>query len=68
MHINLKGGATPLFVKARQVPYAIKEDIQKELDRLVKEDIYEPVPYSDWAYPIVSIPKPGQFSYNLQRL
>ena len=58
VHIDLKEGATPHFVKARPVPYAIKEDVEKELDRLVQEGIYEPVPYSDWACPIVPIRKP----------
>ena len=58
VHIDLKEGVSPRFVKARPVPYAIKEDIEREIERLVEEGIYEPVPYSDWACPIVPIRKP----------
>ena len=32
-------------------------DVEKELDRLVAEDIIEPVQYSDWATPIFPTPK-----------
>ena len=46
-----------MFVKARPVPYAIKEGIEAELERLVEEGIYKSVPYSDWASPIVPVNK-----------
>ena len=39
VHIDLKEGVSPRFVKARPVPYAIKEDIERELERLVEEGI-----------------------------
>ena len=37
------------------MPYALNERIEKELERLVKDDIYEPIQYSNWAAPIVPI-------------
>ena len=46
-------GATPRFCKARTVPYALKDLVDKELDRLVAEGTLEPVQFSEWASPIV---------------
>ena len=37
--------------------YALNERIKKELERLVKDSIYEPIQYSKWAAPIVSVLK-----------
>ena len=37
--------------------YALNERIEKELERLVKDNIYEPIHYSKWAAPIVPILK-----------
>ena len=48
----------PRYLKARPVPYALKDKIDEELDFLVKEKIIEPVKYSKWACPIVQIVKP----------
>ena len=47
----------PTFWKARIVPYAMKERVHCELDRLLKEVIIESVNYSDWVTPIVPILK-----------
>lgn len=47
----------PRFFKARPVPYALRDKIETELDRLVKEGTVEPVEFSEWATPIVPIVK-----------
>ena len=47
----------PRFFKARPVAYALREKIETELDRLVKEGTIEPVEFSEWATPIVPIVK-----------
>ena len=55
--LTLKDNAQPKFCKARQVPYAIKPQVEQELERREKEGIIEKVDHSDWATPIVAVPK-----------
>ncbi|CAC5381349.1 unnamed protein product [Mytilus coruscus] len=45
---------------ARPVPYALKEKIQREPDRLEKVGNIEKVEFSEWAAPIVPIIKPDK--------
>ena len=49
--------ATPVFCKARPVPYAMKPLVEKELDCLEKEGVIDPIPFADWAAPIVPVLK-----------
>ena len=55
--INIHKDAVPKFCKARTVPYAMRERVEAELERLEAEGIIEAVRYSDWATPIVPILK-----------
>ena len=55
--ILVEPDATPRFSKAHSVPYAYRELVEKELDRLVSEGILEPVEFSEWASPIVPMLK-----------
>ena len=41
------------------MPYALNERTGKESERLVKDDIYEPIQYFKWAAPIVPALKDG---------
>lgn len=50
--LHLKEEATPEFCRPRPLPYAMREKVECELNRLVKEDILEPVNNSDWGTPI----------------
>ena len=49
--------ATPRFFKPRSVPYAISGKVEKELERLEKLGIIEPIQFSRWAAPIVPVLK-----------
>ena len=41
--IEVDSQAVPRFCKARTLPYAMREKIEKEIDRLLSEGIIEPV-------------------------
>ena len=45
--IQIDPTATPKFCKARTVPYAYRELVNKELDRLVEQGILTPVSFAD---------------------
>ena len=49
--------AAPKFYKPRPVPYAMRNLVEKELERLQLQGIIEPVKLSDWAAPIVPVLK-----------
>ncbi|XP_044167171.1 uncharacterized protein K02A2.6-like [Acropora millepora] len=55
--IQVREDAKPVFLKARPVPYALKEKVEQELQRLEEEGIIYKVSQSDWAAPVVSVPK-----------
>ena len=57
VHLHVKSDSKPVFHRPRAVPYAIRDVIEKELERLEKEGIIEKVELSEWAAPIVSVQK-----------
>ena len=56
-HITMRGDAKPVFVKARRVPYALKEQVERELDKLENKGVIKKTEKSCWASPIVVVPK-----------
>ena len=54
--IKLQDGAKLIFCKARPVPYALRQKVEEELDRLEKLGVVRKVERSDWASPIVCVP------------
>ena len=55
--IRLKEGAKPIFKKSRSVAYALQPLLEAELDQMQRDGILEPVENSDWATPLVIVPK-----------
>ena len=55
--LQVRPEARPKFFKARSVLFAIKDAIEQELDRLETSGILKKVTSSDWAAPIVAVPK-----------
>lgn len=55
--LKLKENAKPFFSKARPMAFALKGDIDKEIDRLVSIGVLEPVQYAEYASPIVPVLK-----------
>lgn len=55
--ITVDQDAVPKFSRARTVPFSQKEGIERELERLEREGVIEKVTFSDWASPIVPVPK-----------
>ena len=56
-HLEVDPQAPPKFCKPRTVAYALREAIEKDLERLEQIGVVEKVQYSDWAAPIVPVPK-----------
>ena len=55
--LAMKDGASPQFHRAYQVPFAVKDAVERELDRLEEAGVMEKVDHSDWATPIITVPK-----------
>ena len=55
--LNVKPNATPKFCRARAAPYAFR-DVIEDINRLQKLRVLEKIQYSDWATPVVPMPKP----------
>ena len=45
--ILVDSNATPMYMKARSIPYYYREKVVKELNQLVEEGTLEPVEHSD---------------------
>ena len=55
--LQLKPQAMPKFCKPRPVPFALKGALERELARLEGLGILRKVDHSDWAAPVVVVPK-----------
>ena len=55
--IHVDGNTRPGFEKPRQVPFAIREKVERKLERLQALGILRPMQFSDWATPIVPVRK-----------
>ena len=55
--VRVKDGAKPLFHKPRPVPYALREQVSQDLDKLESLGIITKIESSEWAAPLVVVPK-----------
>ena len=55
--VHIDPSVPPRFCKARTVPYALRPKVEKELERLERDGVIEPVQFSEWAAPIVPVMK-----------
>ena len=56
-HLSLKPDARPVFRRPHQVPFTIREKVGKELDKLEEQGVLRKVDHSEWAAPVVPVPK-----------
>nr|XP_049462814.1 uncharacterized protein K02A2.6-like [Anopheles coluzzii]XP_049462816.1 uncharacterized protein K02A2.6-like [Anopheles coluzzii] len=57
VQLKLRDDITPVFRPKRPVAYAMREVVEKELDRLEQNGVITPINYSDWAAPVVVVRK-----------
>lgn len=57
VELKLKEGVKPIFHTAYDMPFALKEKVEKELLKMVKSGVLKKVSFSHWASPIVVVPK-----------
>ncbi|XP_052751027.1 uncharacterized protein K02A2.6-like [Galleria mellonella] len=55
--LHLRKDATPRFLKARAVPYPLKQKVIEELNKMVIEGVLTPIRYSQWATPLTPVMK-----------
>lgn len=55
--IVLRDEAQPIMLKPHRVPYALKAQVEAELDRLEKSGVLTLVSHSEWGTGIVAVPK-----------
>ena len=63
--IHVDPNAPPKFFRARSVPYALRDMVDQELERLQREGTLEPVEIADWAAPIVPVLKSDKTSVRI---
>ena len=63
--LHVDPGAQPRYCVARPLPYALRNKVEAELDRLQSEGIIQPVQFADWAAPIVPVLKADKESLRI---
>uniref|UniRef100_V5I8X4 CCHC-type domain-containing protein n=1 Tax=Anoplophora glabripennis TaxID=217634 RepID=V5I8X4_ANOGL len=63
IELKLKEGAQPIFVRAYDMPYALKDKVEIELIKMVNSGILRKENFSNWASPMWLFQKRIQASY-----
>ncbi|RXN31317.1 hypothetical protein ROHU_017098 [Labeo rohita] len=51
--VHVRPGVQPVQLKLRQLPFSIRNEVSKELQKLIQQDVIKPVDASEWVSPIV---------------
>ncbi|XP_065282647.1 uncharacterized protein [Dermacentor albipictus] len=62
----LKEDARPVFCKARPVPFSLRTAVEEEIQQLERNGVLVPVAQSDWATPVVVVPKADKKEHTLR--
>lgn len=57
VHVKVKEEATPVFFRARPIPYALRPRVEQALDRAVRDGTLVHLESSDWSSPTVNVEK-----------
>ncbi|KAK3918883.1 hypothetical protein KUF71_001007 [Frankliniella fusca] len=57
VHLQVDPDFPPIRFRARPVPYARRQGVENEIDRLVNEGTFTPVTASKWQTPLVTVTK-----------
>lgn len=55
--VQVNEDTQPVFFRPRPVPYALKDKVAEQLDKLERNGVISKIDRSDWAAPIVVVPK-----------
>lgn len=55
--LTLKPNCKPVFIKARTLPFSIKDIVEKEIEDMVRNGVLVKVNHSQWATPVVPVMK-----------
>ncbi|XP_055615014.1 uncharacterized protein K02A2.6-like [Toxorhynchites rutilus septentrionalis] len=55
--LHLKPNSKPVFIKARTIPFAIRDTVEREIRSMVESGILKKVERSAWATPVVPVMK-----------
>lgn len=58
--LHVVPGAVLKFCKPRSAPYALREAVETQLNKMEADGVITSIAYSEWAAPTVNIPKVDQ--------
>lgn len=58
LSLKLRKNSKPVYIRERDVPFALRDPLAAEIDSLEESGIFTPINLSDWGSPIVIAPKP----------